>query len=97
MAWSGWQNRRMAWDEADLEQARRKLNKDVYVVVHWAVNERRFTLRKQGHAYALYCPCGGRKPFIRVDGTPRNPTWYARRLKRAVNHCPDHHELMPLL
>lgn len=86
----------MAWEPADLSEARRTLHKDVFDVVKWAVEKKKFRLRKQGHAFALYCPCGGREPFIRVDGTPGNPTWKARRLRRSVNHCPDQHELMKL-
>lgn len=86
----------MAWEPADLNEARRKLHKDIFTVVKWAVERRNFRLRKQGHAFALYCPCGGRAPFIRVDGTPGNPTWKARRLRRSVSNCPDQHELMKL-
>lgn len=86
----------MPLEPADLEDARRKLDKDTFAVVEWAVKEKKFTLREQGHGYALYCPCGGRNPFIRVDGTPRNPTWQARKIERAVNRCPDQHELMRL-
>lgn len=86
----------MAWELADLGEARRKLNKDVFDVVKWAVEEKNFSLRKQGHGYALYCPCGGRTGFVRVDGTPGNPTWKAKKIRRAVNHCPDQHELMSL-
>jgi hypothetical protein len=87
---------RMAWEPADLDEARRTLHKDIYAVVEWAVQERKFVLRKQGHGFALYCPCGGRSPFIRVDGTPGNPTWKAKRLRRSVSHCPDQHDLMRL-
>ncbi|WP_139043257.1 hypothetical protein [Mycobacterium lentiflavum] len=86
----------MTWEPADLNQARRRLHKDIFDVVQWAVEERKFTLREQGHGFALYCPCGGRAPFVRVDGTPGRPTWKARKIRRAVLHCPDQHDLMRL-
>ncbi|KQH76842.1 hypothetical protein AO501_23335 [Mycobacterium gordonae] len=86
----------VAWEDADLADARRVLHKDIFAVVQWAIDEKQFRLRKQGHAFALYCPCGGRNPFIRVDGTPRNPTWKAKTIRRSVNRCPDQHELMGL-
>jgi hypothetical protein len=95
---AGWTGRirQVAWESANLQDARRKLHKDIYDVVEYAVQERGFTLRKQGHGFALYCPCGGRSPFIRVDGTPGNPTWKARKLRRCVSQCPDQHDLMRL-
>ena len=84
----------MTFEAADLGEARRKLHKDIYEVVEWAVRERHFTLRKQGHGFALYCPCGGRNPWIRVDGTPGSPTWKAKKLRQKVGNCPDQHDLM---
>ena len=48
-------------------------------------------VRRQGHKFYLYCPCGGGK--IRVDGTPKNPGNQARRIRKIAGHCPNRHEL----
>lgn len=79
-----------SWHEAGLEEAQRALDKDLYAVVEWAVTERDFRLRKQGHGFYLYCPCGGRNLGVRVDHTPRNPTWAAKKIKYSVARCPGH-------
>lgn len=76
------------------EDVRSTVNKDVFDAIAYAYHEKGFSIRKQGHGYGLYCPCGGRLNFVRVDGTPRNPTWHARKIRRAVDRCPEQHDLM---
>ncbi|MGU3586393.1 hypothetical protein ACLBYD_24890 [Rhodococcus sp. C26F] len=83
------------WAEASLPDARDSLNKEVYAVVEDLVKKQGWRLRKQGHAYALYCPCEDeRANFITVPGTSKNPGNAAKRLKRSASRCPDRHELM---
>jgi hypothetical protein len=83
------------WQVVPLREARRALSKEVYAEVAWAVNEREFKLRAQGHKYGLYCPCGTNGVWIRVDGSPNgDPVYHAKRVKRLVNHCPEKHGLM---
>jgi hypothetical protein len=80
-----------SWPETELDEAQRALHKDIYAVVEWAVNEKDYRLRKQGHGFYLYCPCGQRDlGMVRVDHTPRNPTWVAKKIKHAVARCPGH-------
>jgi hypothetical protein len=50
-----------------------------------------WTLAEQGHKYRLWCPCN--EMFVRVDGSPRNPSWAARQILRQAAHCPDRHDL----
>lgn len=50
-------------------------------------------LRRQGHKFRFYCPCGPNGTMLRVDGTPRNPEQQAKRLRREIGHCPDRHAL----
>ncbi|PJK19802.1 hypothetical protein CSX11_24175 [Mycobacterium goodii] len=71
------------------------MKKEVFEVVKWAVENRRFRLRKQGHAFGLYCPCVTEDAgWIGVDGSPRNPVVHAKQIKRAVSRCPENHQLM---
>lgn len=48
-------------------------------------------LRRQGHKFSFYCPCGSSR--VRIDGTPRNPQQHAKRIEREIGHCPDRHGL----
>lgn len=48
-------------------------------------------IRRQGHKFYLYCPCGTGK--IRIDGTPQNAVTQARRARREAARCPDNHAL----
>lgn len=41
--------------------------------------------RRQGHKAYAYCPCGEHR--VRIDGTPKNPTGQARRVKKAAAVC----------
>lgn len=83
------------WPVVPLSEAKRALSKEVYAVIEWAVKQREFKLRGQGHKFALYCPCGGDGGWFRVDGSPRgDPVNHAKRVKRLLNHCPGKHDLM---
>lgn len=83
------------WDEASLKDARPSLDKEVYEVVVDLVKNQGWRLRKQGHKYAVYCPCTDmRANFITLPGTSKNPGNAARRVKRSASRCPDRHELM---
>ena len=50
-------------------------------------------LRRQGHKFYVYCPCGDPRGRIRVDGTPQNPHRQARRIRGQAAHCPNDHGL----
>lgn len=70
--------------------ARQELKAEVYSVVKdLMANEWR--LRRQGHKFKLYCPCGAVK--LTVNGTPQNAANHAKRLRRLAAHCPDRHDL----
>lgn len=68
----------------------------VYNAVKWLYDERGWGIRKQGHAYRVYCPCdrgsGGRG--VAVPGTSGRAESQAKRLRRNAEHCPDKHDLM---
>lgn len=48
-----------------------------------------WTLRRQGHKFYFYCPCG--EDWVRVDGTPRNPDRRAKQIELEIKRCPDRH------
>lgn len=50
-------------------------------------------LRRQGHKFYVFCPCGDPGGRIRIDGTPRDAETQARRARREAAHCPDDHAL----
>lgn len=74
----------------DPKSVRREVADAIYEALLDA-QEQGWRLRRQGHKFRLYCPCG--KGTIRVDGTPRSPEWVARRVRRDLAHCPDRHSL----
>lgn len=51
-------------------------------------------VRRQGHKFRLYCPCGDGRPLV-CNGTPRNDHTHAERLRRQAALCPDCHDLLP--
>lgn len=71
---------------------RREVHDDVFEVLI-ELERRRWRIRRQGHKFYVYCPCGAGGSSIRVDGTPRNPVRHAHRVLREASHCPDRHEL----
>lgn len=73
-------------------EVRRQLKAPVYEVVAKRMGDG-WRLRDEGHKFYLYCPCGDPRGRFRVDGTPRDPDWHARRLDRDTEHCPDNHDL----
>lgn len=87
----------MAWDVATLADVRNayKGETDLCAAVEYAMSKR-WIVRKQGHKFRLYCPCGGRdgKSFG-LGGTVKNPTSKARYVRRTVDKCPDNHDLIP--
>lgn len=84
------------WEQASLKDVRKTLDKEVYDVVEHLVKKGGWRLRKQGHAYGLYCPCTDdeRANFIALPGTSKNPGNAAKRVRRSAARCPDRHELM---
>lgn len=70
-----------------------ELHKDVLAAVKVLV-EAGWRLRRQGHKFYLYCPCGDGGAQLRVDGTPKNPSWQAKTLLRDARRCPGQHELL---
>lgn len=81
----------MAGDWVDLPSVRREIDKDVYNVLSKLVAAD-WRLRRQGHKFLLYCPCGPGGTWVRVDGTPANPKNHARRIASEAAKCPDGHE-----
>ncbi|BDH55958.1 hypothetical protein MTP03_08970 [Tsukamurella sp. PLM1] len=86
----------LAWDVATLQDVRNayKGETDLCAAVEYAMGKG-WTVRKQGHKFRLYCPCGGDlgKQFG-LGGTVRNSTATARRVRRTVDRCPDRHDLI---
>mgnify|MGYP001131844402 CR=1 FL=1 len=80
------------WEDVPLSRARKALKKEVYDEVEdWV--QQGWRLRKQGHAFGLYCPCHEDIPnrsWVGVPGTPRDPVHAARTIRRACRRCPDH-------
>jgi len=88
---AGWVAICMAKGEwVDPSGVRREVPDVIYELLLEAL-ERGWRLRREGHKFRLYCPCG--KGTIRVDGTPRSPEWAARRIRRDMARCPDRHDL----
>lgn len=82
------------WVSIAVADVRREVHKDIYAVLE-ELEARGWRLRRQGHKVAMYCPCGGDVgTWLRIDGTPKNPTFKARRYRRAADHCPDAHDLI---
>ncbi|MBB5852614.1 hypothetical protein HDA45_002701 [Amycolatopsis umgeniensis] len=51
-------------------------------------------VRPGGHGVVLDCPCPRHlSRRVSVSGTPANPDGELARLRQAVRHCPDRHEL----
>ncbi|GAB4083311.1 hypothetical protein GCM10028783_42620 [Modestobacter muralis] len=80
-------------DWVDVSAVRREVDPAIYSVLQ-DLEAANWRLRRQGHKFGLYCPCGEGGTWIRVDGTPRNPAGQARRIKRQAALCPDRHELI---
>ncbi len=80
-------------DWLDLSAVRREIHQDTYEVLESLVAAG-WRLRRQGHKFLIYCcPCGA--DWVRVDGTPKNPTNQARRIRREAARCPDRHDRLP--
>jgi hypothetical protein len=73
-----------------VSSVRREVKPQVYAVLV-ELERDGWRLRRQGHKFKAYCPCGG--GIVTVNGTPRNPDWEARRIRRDAAHCPDRHDL----
>lgn len=83
------------FDEVSLQGARKEVDPEVYHAIQIAVEDYGFRLRRQGHKFALYCPCDeADRGWMSVNGTPRNPSNHARHIRRAIGHCPAKHQLM---
>lgn len=70
------------------------VRREISPVVHEVLKElenKAWRIRRQGHKFYLYCPCGTGR--IRVDGTPQNADTQARRIDRLAQHCPNRHDL----
>lgn len=53
---------------------------------------RGWRLRRQGHKFRVYCPCGDLRGMVRIDGTPQNPENHVRRARREAARCPSEHD-----
>lgn len=70
---------------------RREVDPVIYDVLV-ELTARDWRLRRQGHKFYAYCPCGDPRGKIRIDGTPQNPANQARRALRQAGHCPADHD-----
>lgn len=77
-------------DAADVAN---EIDKDVLAAVR-VLMAFGWRLRRQGHKFYLYCPCGPGGAQLRVDGTPRNASQRAKILLRDSRRCPGQHELL---
>lgn len=80
-------------DWLDVADASNEIHKDVLAAVR-ALVAVGWRLRRQGHKFYLYCPCGPEGAQLRVDGTPRNATQRAKILLRDARRCPGQHDLL---
>lgn len=46
-------------------------------------------LRRQGHKFYFYCPCG--EDWVRIDGTPRDADRRAKQIEQEIKRCPTKH------
>lgn len=90
--WGRTEEARVSGEWVTAAALRREVDKDVYGVLV-DLEAAGWRLRRQGHKAYAYCPCGVPDGRIRIDGTPKNPTAHARRLRRLAEHCPDGHAL----
>lgn len=82
------------WDEVALSDVRGSVDKEVFDAVKQVV-ALGFRIRKQGHAFALYCPCDSSDAsFITVPGSSKRPWSQAQRIQRSAKRCPNQHDLM---
>lgn len=79
-------------EQVPKKQARRELHKDMYEAIKPLMNKG-WTLVRSGHKFQLWCPCEVPQG-IRVDGTPKNPTWKAKKITAEASKCPRRHSLM---
>jgi hypothetical protein len=75
-----------------IASVRREVAPEVYAVLV-ELGSRGWRVRRQGHKFRAYCPCGDNGSMVRIDGTPRSPVQHARRALREAGHCPDRHGL----
>ena len=80
-------------DWVTLRQVRREIDDDVLKALE-PLEEAGWRLRRQGHKFGLYCPCGPGGTWVRVDGSPKNPRTALRRIRQQVALCPDQHDLI---
>ena len=81
----------MAGEWVELSSVRREIDKEVYGALEPLAAEG-WRLRRQGHKFLLYCPCGHGGTWVRVDGSPSNPKNHARRISSEAAKCPDGHD-----
>jgi len=83
----------MTSDWVSAASVRREVAPEIFEVIV-ELEARGWRIRRQGHKFYAYCPCDAAVGVkLRIDGTPRNPSGQARRLRRQAAHCPDNHEL----
>lgn len=77
---------------AQASDVRRELPPEVYAVLADLMS-RGWRLRRQGHKFRVYCPCGDGAGHFAINGSPRNPAAHARQLARQAARCPEQHDL----
>ena len=80
-------------DWVDLKDVSSEIHKDVLAVVR-VLTSSGWRLRRQGHKFYMYCPCGSDGAQLRIDGSPKNSTQRAKILARDARRCPGQHELL---
>ena len=85
--------RRAVVEGLDPRIVRRSMAPEIYDVVI-ELHRRGWQLRRQGHGWRMYCPCGDRAGQFVIPHTPPSPGNVARRMRRNAELCPGAHELM---
>lgn len=81
----------MQWVAARDERS--SMRPEMYAVVV-ELEAQGWRLRRQGHGWRMYCPCGAGGAAFPIPHTPANPANVAKRLRRNAELCPNSHELV---
>lgn len=73
-------------DWVDPKDVSSEIHKDVLAVVR-VLTSSGWRLRRQGHKFYMYCPCGSDGAQLRVDGSPKSSTQRAKILARDARRC----------
>jgi len=80
-------------DWVEFRDIKSEIDKDMRPGVE-ALVAKGWRLRRQGHKFRAYCPCGHPEGQTRIDGSPKDMQRHRDRLERAAELCPDRHGLI---